>query len=200
MGGPQGSNARGFDSERLTANGSAERNSAGGRQRQGGGVHAVLDREVPGPACPLLKKACDAFLERKIVDQPDDFERSGLDRWIIFARALRSVSDQLSVRGSSATSCCDDWGAGARSTLLRAPSAALMDPGREASGLGWLNDYHPEARHYRLLSTCVRTLMIVKLHLCVSSCSSGVSSAEDMFRNVPLAMLTIFRCLMGDCE
>eukprot|EP00971_Amphidinium_carterae_P033102 651675-Amphidinium_carterae.1 len=29
---------------------------------------------------------------------------------IIFTRALRSVSDQLSARGNWATSCCDVWG------------------------------------------------------------------------------------------
>eukprot|EP00971_Amphidinium_carterae_P272410 5406818-Amphidinium_carterae.1 len=34
------------------------------------------------------EKACDAFLERKDVDQPDDFERRGLDRRIIFTRPL----------------------------------------------------------------------------------------------------------------
>eukprot|EP00971_Amphidinium_carterae_P119769 2372597-Amphidinium_carterae.1 len=41
---------------RLNPNGLAERSSAGGGQRQVGGVHAELDREVPGPASPLFKK------------------------------------------------------------------------------------------------------------------------------------------------
>eukprot|EP00971_Amphidinium_carterae_P221753 4401949-Amphidinium_carterae.1 len=26
------------------------------KKNQGGGVHAVLEREVPGPACPLMRK------------------------------------------------------------------------------------------------------------------------------------------------
>eukprot|EP00971_Amphidinium_carterae_P226389 4490598-Amphidinium_carterae.1 len=82
-----------------------------GKQKQGGGVHAMLDREVPGPACLLLRKR----------------RQRGLDRRISFTRAVRSVSDQLSVRGSCTTSCSDVWGAGAGSTS-REPSAALVDP------------------------------------------------------------------------
>eukprot|EP00971_Amphidinium_carterae_P035625 701372-Amphidinium_carterae.1 len=35
---------------------SPERNSAGRGQRQGGSVHARLDRELPGLAFPRLKK------------------------------------------------------------------------------------------------------------------------------------------------
>eukprot|EP00971_Amphidinium_carterae_P208880 4144133-Amphidinium_carterae.1 len=34
----------------------AEQNSAAGRQRQEGGVHAGVDREWPSPAYPLFKK------------------------------------------------------------------------------------------------------------------------------------------------
>eukprot|EP00971_Amphidinium_carterae_P017107 337690-Amphidinium_carterae.1 len=60
---------------RLTPHGPAERNSASGGLRQGGDVHAVLDREFPGPPYPLLKKrlrrkACDALSER--IDVPGD--------------------------------------------------------------------------------------------------------------------------------
>eukprot|EP00971_Amphidinium_carterae_P022386 441422-Amphidinium_carterae.1 len=41
------------------------------------------------------EEACDAFFERTEVDEPDEFEGSGRT---IFARSLRSVSDQLSAR------------------------------------------------------------------------------------------------------
>eukprot|EP00971_Amphidinium_carterae_P057738 1141978-Amphidinium_carterae.1 len=39
------------------------------------------------------EKACDAFLERIHVAEPDDFKRRGFDRRIICTRALRSESD-----------------------------------------------------------------------------------------------------------
>eukprot|EP00971_Amphidinium_carterae_P145756 2888545-Amphidinium_carterae.1 len=54
-------------------------------------------------------------------------------------RTLRSVSEQLFARGSCAASCCGDWGAGAGSTSLREPSAALVDPG--GAGLGSMGTY-----------------------------------------------------------
>eukprot|EP00971_Amphidinium_carterae_P162772 3227067-Amphidinium_carterae.1 len=115
----------------LTPNGSAE--------FQGGCVHAVLDREVPGPACPFLKKkACDAFLEKIYVAELDDFERRCVDRQIIFTRTLRSVSDQLSARGSCATLCCDVWGAGAWSTSCFSGSGKYPDPTKH-SGRSWLS-------------------------------------------------------------
>eukprot|EP00971_Amphidinium_carterae_P060907 1205532-Amphidinium_carterae.1 len=93
MSGPQGSKARqttlkSFSdtlraTQLLTPSGSAERNSAGGGQEQGGSVQAVLDRQVPSPACPLLRK------RRHL----DDFERRDLVGRIVSTRTLRSVSD-----------------------------------------------------------------------------------------------------------
>eukprot|EP00971_Amphidinium_carterae_P261562 5188973-Amphidinium_carterae.1 len=74
------------------------------------------------------------FLERISVDQPDDFERRSLDGRIIITRALRSVSNQLSARGSCAPSCCDNCVAGAGSTLLKDSSAAFVDPGGTRTG------------------------------------------------------------------
>eukprot|EP00971_Amphidinium_carterae_P055465 1093154-Amphidinium_carterae.2 len=65
--------------------------------------------------------------------QPDDFERRGLDRRIIFTHSPQSVSDQFPARASCASSRCDDWGAGAGSTALEEPRAAFMDPGGTGS-------------------------------------------------------------------
>eukprot|EP00971_Amphidinium_carterae_P134542 2666370-Amphidinium_carterae.1 len=88
----------------------------GGAQRQEGGVHAGLDRELPGPGYPLFKKkkktkknkkkkkkekeACDAFLERTDAAEPDDFERRGLDGRAIFTRTQRSLSETSGHRSS----------------------------------------------------------------------------------------------------
>eukprot|EP00971_Amphidinium_carterae_P144788 2868832-Amphidinium_carterae.2 len=94
-------------------------------------VHVGLDRELPGPACPLLMMRRHVMLPgKKKVAEPDDFERRGFDVRIIITRTLRSVSDQVSARGSCATSCFDVWGARAGCTSLRDPRDASVYPGR----------------------------------------------------------------------
>eukprot|EP00971_Amphidinium_carterae_P177331 3516816-Amphidinium_carterae.1 len=60
---------------------------------------------------------CDAFFERIRINEPDDFERRGLNGRIFFYAF--SAIGELSTQNGSTTSHFDVWGAGAGNTSLR---------------------------------------------------------------------------------
>eukprot|EP00971_Amphidinium_carterae_P205766 4083443-Amphidinium_carterae.1 len=74
------------------------------REPEGRAVHAELDRELPGPTYPLLKKRhatpSQKVLCRIDVAEPDDFKRRRLDGRTIFTSTLRSMSASSGYRSS----------------------------------------------------------------------------------------------------
>eukprot|EP00971_Amphidinium_carterae_P072354 1431303-Amphidinium_carterae.1 len=88
---------------RLNHDRPAERNSAGARQSQGGGVRSGGTPSILATAQET--KACDAFRETIGAADPDEFERPGLDGRAIFTSTLQAGRRRARRVGSGGTRC-----------------------------------------------------------------------------------------------